>query len=198
MPAGTSSGVFKSTNGGDIWSPLNSGLTSTTVSTLAIDPGNPSTVYAGTWGGVFKSVVQEIVDFDGDGKTDIAVYRANIGAWYIIPSSTNVPYGQGWGADPTDIPIPGDYDGDRKTDITIYRNGIWAIVPSSGATAYSVGWGVSSDIPVPGDYDGDGKTDIAIYRDGIWAMIPSTGAAAYSVGWGAPGDVPITSNRAPY
>lgn len=49
-------GVFKSTNAGGNWSAINTGLTSTDVSALAIDRSNPATLYAGTsGGGVFKS-----------------------------------------------------------------------------------------------------------------------------------------------
>jgi len=54
------SGVFKSTNGGGSWSPANSGLILTftpIVTTLAIDPSSPATVYAVTFmGEVFKSI----------------------------------------------------------------------------------------------------------------------------------------------
>ena len=52
-------GVFKSTSGGFLWSPINSGLTTLqaqTVSALAIDPTNNSLLYAGTDAGIFKSV----------------------------------------------------------------------------------------------------------------------------------------------
>src|SRR6266481_3006545 len=55
-------------------------------------------------------------DFDGDGKTDIAVFRPSTGGWYIIPSSNpSVPIGEEWGGQ-GDVPVPGDYDGDGKTD----------------------------------------------------------------------------------
>ena len=55
--AGTDyAGVFKSTNGGGTWNPINSGLSDGYVNALAIDPGNSNIVYAGTLlGGVFKS-----------------------------------------------------------------------------------------------------------------------------------------------
>ncbi|MEO0228267.1 MAG: FG-GAP-like repeat-containing protein [candidate division WOR-3 bacterium] len=138
-----------------------------------------------------KLVKNKIIDFDGDNKTDIAIYRKNFGAWYIKPSGGENPYGVGWGGLDSDKPVPGDYDGDGKTDIAIYRsiNGGWYIIPSSNPTApYGLGWGGDdSDKPVPGDYDGDRKTDIAVYRTntGAWYIIPSSNPGApYGIGWG--------------
>jgi len=51
-------GVFKSTNGGESWSAVNTGLTNTDVRALAIDPDTPATLYAGTWGGGVFSIQQ--------------------------------------------------------------------------------------------------------------------------------------------
>ena len=94
----------------------------------------------------FKLLGLNIVDFDGDGKTDIAIYRN--GLWATVPSKTGAAYAIPWGTS-SDIPVPGDYDGDGKTDIAIYRNGLWAIVPSSTGMAYAVPWGGDpSDIPL--------------------------------------------------
>ena len=54
--AGTIVGIFKSTNGGLIWSPVNSGLTNLNVQSLVINPQNPSIIYAGLREtGVFRS-----------------------------------------------------------------------------------------------------------------------------------------------
>ena len=46
-------GVFKSTDRGASWDAVNTGLTSTNVRALAVDPTVPGTVYAGTDDGVF-------------------------------------------------------------------------------------------------------------------------------------------------
>jgi photosystem II stability/assembly factor-like uncharacterized protein len=50
-------GVFRSTDSGASWTPIDTGLAADAmiVSCLAIDPVTPSTLYAGTVGGVFKS-----------------------------------------------------------------------------------------------------------------------------------------------
>ena len=60
IPGGVgSTGVFKTTNGGDSWNYVSIGLPIqpwlSIVTSLAVDPSNPETVYAGTLGGVFKT-----------------------------------------------------------------------------------------------------------------------------------------------
>jgi photosystem II stability/assembly factor-like uncharacterized protein len=54
--AGTAgSGVFRSTNAGTSWSAVNSGLATSSINTLALDPRDTSTIYAGTNRGVFAA-----------------------------------------------------------------------------------------------------------------------------------------------
>lgn len=55
--AGSYGGVFKSSNGGALWTPANAGITSSYAQALAIDPSNSQTLFVGTMGGgVFKSL----------------------------------------------------------------------------------------------------------------------------------------------
>ncbi len=84
------------------------------------------------------------------GKTNIAVYRKQTGAWYVYPSGGGTPYGMGWGGNLTDKPVPGDYDGDEKTDIAVYHppTGLWYIRNSSDGTDYSVAYGGMDYVPV--------------------------------------------------
>jgi FG-GAP-like repeat len=132
-----------------------------------------------------------LVDFDGDGITDIGVYRD--GTWFIRRSSDEALTTTVLGGAPQDIPVPGDYDGDGKTDIALYRDGTWFIRRSSDNQEPVIIWGgAPQDIPLPGDYDGDGKTDIALYRDGTWFIRRSSDNQEPVIIWGgAAQDIPV-------
>ncbi|MGB7948946.1 MAG: kelch repeat-containing protein, partial [Candidatus Binatia bacterium] len=117
--------------------------------------------------------VAATADFDGDGTTDIGVYRN--GAWFIVRSIDGGATVTGWGGLPQDKPLPADYDGDGKTDFAVYRDGAWFIVRSADGGVTETGWGgLPQDKPLPADYDGDGKADIAVYRDGAWFILRSS------------------------
>jgi hypothetical protein len=131
------------------------------------------------------------VDFDGDGVTDIGVYRG--GVWFIRRSSDGAMTSSGWGI-AQDIPVPSDYDGDGKTDLAVYRDGTWFIRRSSDGGVTSLAWGIAQDIPIPADYDGDGRADIAVYRSGDWFILRSSDGRMMAVGWGIAQDIPIPAD----
>jgi hypothetical protein len=138
-------------------------------------------------------------DYDGDGRTDITVYRSSSGEWLSVRSSTGTPTGWWWGAPAyQDQPVPADYDGDGRADVAVYRRstGEWFIHRSSDNVNVHQYWGSAlyGDLPVPADYDGDGRADIAVYRGatGGWFILRSS-AGFLSQPWGSPdyADVPV-------
>ena len=143
---------------------------------------------------LYTSHLRTALDFDGDGKSDITVYRDGI--WFILRSSDGGTTGIAWGGAAQDIPVAADYDGDGKTDIAVYRDGVWFIIRSSDGDQTTVGWGgLPQDIPVPADFDGDGKADIAVYRDGTWFILRSSDGGQTTVGWGGvSADVPVPAD----
>ena len=134
------------------------------------------------------------VDFDGDGKSEIGIYRD--GTWFILRSSDGGVTATGWGGLPQDIPVPEDYDGDGEVDVAVYRRGTWFIIRSSDGGVTATGWGgLLADIPVPEDYDGDGKADISVYRVGTWYIIRSSDGGFTVTGWGGLAqDIPIPAD----
>ena len=114
-------------------------------------------------------------DYDGDGKTDLAVYRPSTGMWFIRQSTTGYATSMSfqWGLS-GDIPAPNapianamaasggsplatlvqasDFDGDRKADLTVFRpsSGTWFNLKSGAnyTTAASPQFGQAGDVPV--------------------------------------------------
>ena len=128
-------------------------------------------------------------DWNGDGTTDVGVYRPGTNTWF---TSTNPATNYGafqWGA-AGDIPVPGQYDADNKTDIAVWRpsNGNWYIAKSTGGSEVR-SWGQNLDKPIAADVDGDGKTDLVQYRESSFTFFiqKSTGGTVVQ-SWGTTGD----------
>ena len=125
------------------------------------------------WGIASDFAVPE--DYDGDNKTDIAVWRPGppFGSYfYILQSSTGTLRTDQFGQTGDDPTVVGDYDGDGKTDPAVYRDGaiagahsFWYYRSSISGTIIGTDWGQNGDFPGPGDYDGDGKNDFVVQRD---------------------------------
>ena len=194
------------------------------------------------------------LDFDGDGRTDIALYREGSrdpgvdpqpSYWYFLNTYTGQMGVTHWGRT-LDVPAPADYDGDGKTDVGIYRwwnfetgdaNEYWLSKSTGGyevlvyewnpgydkfnrnyigdaraeigqlykinisedpgapcyVSVYFIGNNLDQRIrkpvgdacnviptPVPGDYDNDGHSDIAVFSNGVFKVWFAPYASSYT------------------
>ncbi|HEY0428531.1 MAG TPA: S8 family serine peptidase [Pyrinomonadaceae bacterium] len=134
---------------------------------------NSSAGYSAISFGLFSDDTPVAGDYDGDFKTDVAVWRNSNGTFYVLQSSNNTARVFQFGLAGDNPNVSQDFDGDGKTDFAVTRaqggSLIWYI---SGSTAgfSSVQFGNNTDRPVRGDYDGDSKADMAVFRavDGTW------------------------------
>lgn len=130
-------------------------------------------------------------DFDGDGKSDLGVFRPTESVWYLLQTQAGFEASQFGISD--DKITPADFDGDNKTDIAVYREGVWYIYRSSDSSIFIKQFGVAGDLPRPGDFDGDGKADLAVFRpsQGTWYISNSSDNQVQIIPFGQNGDLPI-------
>lgn len=139
-------------------------------------------------------------DFDGDGKTDLALYQEATGTWQVKLSGSG--YGlveiSGYGAVGC-APLAGDFDGDGQDDPAVYQEstGSWYVWLSASEYApATVNLGGIGYSPAKGDFNGGGRSDLAVYRaaTGYWLMIMAeTTALSYSQ-FGMDGYAPVTGD----
>jgi hypothetical protein len=172
-------------------------VTSDGVPDVAFTCSGTSPDITGTWFmyGRLAARGKTTADFDGDGLTDISVFRPSTGTWYIIRSSDNSFYSIQFGQN-GDVPVPGDYDADGKTDLAVFRpsGGVWYIVRSADGSFVGQQFGAGGDTPVPADYDGDGATNVAVFRpsNGYWYYL--SGPNFNAIQFGAAGDIPTQAD----
>jgi hypothetical protein len=144
-------------------------------------------------------------DYDGDGRTDIVVFRQSANTFFTLNSLENNITGNVFGTGSGDVFVNniGDFDGDGRADQVLLQvdqeNGgvTWLIVQSGTNTLRIESWGQFSpfgtDAVTAADYDGDGKVDIAVFRraTGVWYIIESSTGNTRAEIWGTTGDLPV-------
>jgi hypothetical protein len=145
-------------------------------------------------------------DYDGDGRTNLALYRPGGGptgddpwnplsywrrcpspatlAWGDCLTPTSVQFG-----DRHDVPLPGlDFDGNSATGhFAVYRpvasgRFIWA--PVTNPTDTTVVWmGTERSVPLAGLIDDDYKTDVVIYEPEGAYFLMARSAQSWDVNW---------------
>ena len=111
-------------------------------------------------------------DYDGDGRTDIAVWRDPLGpgdaAYYILQSHTSTVRAELFGLTGDDPTIAHDYDGDGKADLAVTRRTggqlLWHYRTTPSGPIFTRHWGLATDFAAPGDYDGDRRYDFVVQR----------------------------------
>ena len=90
-------------------------------------------------------------DFDGDRRTDLALYRPSNQTWYI--HTGQAPLSHRFERHRPTCRRTADYDSDGKTDYAVFRqsNGTWYWINSSTVTFSYLHWGEPGDVPVPGN-----------------------------------------------
>ncbi|MEZ5306379.1 MAG: PQQ-dependent sugar dehydrogenase [Pyrinomonadaceae bacterium] len=174
------------------------------ISAIGVDEAGE--MYIVGLGGTVEKVVNttvrpSVADFDGDGLTDLSVFRPDAGTWYSfflgnssVGSTTQGAVG--------DIPVPEDYDGDGKTDYAVYRPTTfeWFVLRSSDQTVDTRIFGQENVIPLPGDYTADDAVDYGFYNpaQGTWYVtnIPSgSNAGGFTIQqFGVSTDIPVPAD----
>jgi hypothetical protein len=149
-------------------------------------------------------------DVDGDGKSDLIIWKPTTGNWHWLTSSsgysTAAARTRQWGTN-GDVPMVGDITGDGMPEYIVWRasTGMWYWLTSdsdySYATAGAKQWGNQSlgDTAMLGDFDGDDLVDLTVWRasTGTWFWLSSTSGYNYAAAgvkqWGNAnlGDVPL-------
>ena len=147
----------------------------------------------------FPGGTQLSCDFDGDGRSDLALF-AN-GVWYVRTSlsagaaTSTFAFGAAG-----DTPVCGDWTGSGRAGVGVYRPGVFLLrdTAGNGGVDHTVGFGDPGDLPALARWGGGATTTLAIYRPSTLAWYastrPLTASADLSFSYGFPGGIPVPAD----
>lgn len=156
--------------------------------------------WTGAWG---SDGLINTGDLNGDGKTDVFMWKDAIKTWTVnISNGTGftMQAWPGWGT--TAKVYTGFLNNDRKTDVFFWDDmeKVWRINLSTGSgfekTTWTGAWGSDGPINV-GDLNKDKKTDVFMWRDSdkSWMVNLSTGSGfamqRWTGAWGSDGPINV-------
>jgi len=161
-------------------------------------------------------------DWNGDGRTDLGIYRDGTFLRGVITTTSAcprcfplttieaidpLPFGQAG-----DQPIAGDWNGDGIDDVGVYRSNdstfllrvpeTAIVFPCHGCPPQTVNrittvthqFGTPGDLPVAGNWDGDGKDSVGVFHDGVFSVTNDFFETNGSSVFGFIGDRPLTGD----
>jgi len=159
---------------------------------VALTPASGPYAPATTWASLRTDVTWRFPsagDFNGDGRTDIALFNPLSGTWKVLASNGSgfdkLTFGSWDPAANWTTPLTGDFNGDGRTDLAArsLADGGWRVALSDGSAFATSIWrrqrtSIAWEHLTAADFNGDGLTDIAVWntRSGAWRVLQSTGS----------------------
>lgn len=137
-------------------------------------------------------------DFDGDGKSDYALWDPEAGRFTVRRSGTGALDQINLSTQRGNIAVSGLFDSDGITDLGTFNPtlGSWTLRYGASGSTSTLNFGKPSDLPVPASYFGSTRTDLAVFdkRTAEWTLRNAIGGGKVNLQVGEPGDLPVPAD----